>query len=92
MKLAMFSVYDSAAEAYLQPFFMRTRGEAVRAFIDAVNGGQEAFTAHPGDYTLFYLGTFDQSLAAFEDCEPVSLGNAVSFVKKAPSLMEVEHA
>lgn len=65
MKLQIFSVYDSKVSAYLQPFFMRTRGEAIRAFSETCADSKHVFSKHSEDYTLFYLGTYDDSEGTF---------------------------
>ncbi len=57
----VFAVYDSKSEAYLQPFFMPTKGSALRAISDCVNDAQHQFAQHPEDYTLFHLGTFEDN-------------------------------
>ena len=61
----IFCVYDSKSEAYLQPFFMKTVGEAVRAITDVVNTPDHTFNNHAADYTLFEVGTFDSISAKF---------------------------
>ena len=48
----IFSVYDSKVEAYLQPFFMQTRGAAVRAITELVADPKHQFGKYPMDYTL----------------------------------------
>lgn len=59
MKHKVFAIYDDKAKAYLPPFFMHTVGMAVRVFADCVNTADHAFNRHPGDYTLFEIGEFD---------------------------------
>jgi len=61
MSLMVFSVYDSKVGAYANPFYVRTRGEAVRSFSDACGDDNMPFKKHPADYILFFLGTFDES-------------------------------
>ncbi len=80
MRLHIFSVYDSKAEAFLPPFFYGTKGQAMRSFGDAVNEEGHQFRKHAADYTLFYVGVFDQDEGAFDVTAPVSLGNAVTFL------------
>lgn len=58
MKLLMCAMYDSKIEAFNRPVFFRTRGEAMRSFIDAC-GREKEFVAHPEDYTFFEIGVFD---------------------------------
>lgn len=69
MKSQIFVIYDSKAEAYLQPFFLPTTGMAVRTFTDTVNDINHPFCAHPADYTLFHIGEFDDSNSKFTQLE-----------------------
>lgn len=62
----VFCIYDSKAEAYLQPFFMKTVGEAERAVADLVNQSDHHFNKHSGDFTLFELGSWDEFKARFD--------------------------
>lgn len=61
----VFSVYDSKAEAYLPPFMMTTKGQAIRAFQDAITDGKSQFCKHPQDYTLFEIAEFDDSVGTY---------------------------
>lgn len=63
MIMKMYSVYDSKAVAFLPPFFMHTDNVAKRTFSDCANDVNHMFSKHPEDYTLFCLGTFDDSNA-----------------------------
>lgn len=65
MICGIFSVFDAAVKAYLPPFFARSKGEAIRSFSDAVNTEGHQFKKHSGDYSLWYLGEFDDSNAGF---------------------------
>ncbi len=69
MKHKVFSIFDSAAEAYLPPFVLPTAGMAVRVFTDCCNSEKHQFGVNPADYTLFELGVFDDASALF-DCSP----------------------
>lgn len=78
----VFSVFDSKISAYMQPFFMRSRGEAIRAFSDILHDEKSAFAKYPEDYTLFELGEYDDSNACFHMTDtPYSIGVAVEFLK-----------
>jgi len=82
MKQLIFSVYDQKAHAYLPPFFMHTKDMAVRAFSDAVNDIKHSFGMHPADYTLFYLGIFNDVSGHFEiEKQGQALHNGVELVK-----------
>ncbi len=79
MLLRAFTVYDSKVEGYLRPFFMQTPNEAIRAFTELVNDPQHQFGKHPEDYTLFEIGTFDESNGSIESISHVGLGLALNF-------------
>ena len=74
----VFTVYDDKSEAYLQPFFLDTVGQARRAITDCVNDVNHQFCKHPSDYTLFELGTFDDSTGEFTKCRKTH-GNLIEY-------------
>lgn len=77
----MFAIYDSKAEAYNTPFFFSTIGQATRAFTDEISNSRSQLHAHPEDYALFELGSYDDSSATFDLLPaPKSLGLASEFV------------
>lgn len=59
MKLKMFTVHDSKAEAFITPFFATTAAVAERNFQTGANTPEHPFHEHPGDYTLFEIGEFE---------------------------------
>lgn len=63
MILNIYTVLDTAVEAHLQPFFARSHGEAMRMFSQAVNDTNTNLNRSPGDYTLWYVGSFDDANA-----------------------------
>lgn len=64
MKLVICAVHDSAAQAYNRPIFVPARGLAVRSFSDEVlrDSPDNPMFHHPSDYSLFELGSFDDSI------------------------------
>lgn len=96
MQHHLFTVYDDKSEAYLQPFFLQTIGQAIRAFTDCANDPNHQFGRHPADYTLFELGSFDDSNAGFALYDtPKNIGKALEFVSHNPhqnSLFETKEA
>lgn len=70
MILEVYSVMDKAVKAFLPPFFVRSKGEAIRSFSDACNDGKHQFAVHSADYLLVYLGTFDDSNGLIVGVEP----------------------
>jgi hypothetical protein len=80
MKLNVYSIFDSAAKAYTQPFFMHNDGLAIRAFQDNVNAEQENnISKHPDQFTLFKIAEFDDATGQIEAISPRSLGNGLEF-------------
>lgn len=78
MNLKIFTVYDSKVEAYLQPFFMRSKGEALRAWTASIADEKTGFHTNPEDYTLFEIGDYDDKTAKISThLTPISLGTAL---------------
>lgn len=86
MKMKIFSVYDSKAGAYLQPFFFNHTGGALRAFSDLCSDVQHTFGKHPEDYTLFELGTYEDDKSSFDIYDtPRSLGVGIELISNGDS-------
>lgn len=79
MKLQVYCIHDSAADTYQTPYFARARGEALRIFTDLANDPGHPVGAHPDDYTLFYIGQYEQGTAEMIPTVPESCGNALEF-------------
>lgn len=73
MSKAVCCVFDSAVQAFSQPFFTRAVGEALRSFTDEVNRADaaNALYQHPEDYTLYVLAMFDDELGTFTEAKRV---------------------
>lgn len=66
MKLKMVSIYDSKAQAYLPPFFVRHVAHAVRGFQGALTNAETDFGKFPIDYSLHEFGEFDDETGQLE--------------------------
>ncbi len=87
----IFIIYDHAAEAYLLPFILPTKGLAIRGFTNAANEPTHDFCKYPADYTLFEAGTFDDSDATFDLTKALcNLGTALEHQspQDAPEALE----
>lgn len=81
--MKMYSVYDSALQTYTKPFYCKNKGEALRAWVDAVND-ETIFGKHPDEVTLFEVGDFNEETGQVKAYEAyVSLGVGSEFVKKS---------
>lgn len=96
MKLLAFAIYDSKAEAFLPPFFQATTAMAIRSFATCAQDLTHAFGQHPGDYSLFEIGSFAStpepgipagSLIAQET--PVNLGLAIDHQSRAVPALQI---
>ena len=54
-----FSVFDKKASSYGTPFFVPTRGVALRSFSDLANDQRSVVAQHPEDFALYEVGSFD---------------------------------
>lgn len=93
----MFSVFDEKANAFLDPFFAKTEGMAIRMFEQTLQDPQCPFAQFPGDFTLFMIGTWDEFTGKPEPLEHgtvSSLGTALQYMPRSPIAgdngMEVE--
>jgi len=82
MKMEIFSVYDSAVQAFMQPFFSPSLGSALRSLTDAVNDPKHEFSKHAADYTLFKLGSFDDADGVFSTAPPEQITSCLSLIIK----------
>ena len=81
--LLVFSVFDTKADAFLPPFFMATKGMALRAFMDAVADEKHQFRLHAADYSLFHLGFFDEKKGQFQNlAAPDVMALAIDLLSK----------
>lgn len=87
MILQIYAVFDRAVGAYMQPFFARSEGEAIRMIRQAVNTPDTALFTNPSDYTLAHLGDFsDQTgvLVASGPTQMINLSSLASAIAPPP--------
>lgn len=66
MLLNAYAVFDSKAAEFAKPFFLAKEAMAIRGFADACNDPNCYLFAHPEDYVLHHIGTFDTELGLLE--------------------------
>jgi len=85
MQLNMYTIYDEGAKAYATPFFLHNDAVALRAFADNINGdGNSNLSKHPDQFTLFCVGTFDDSNGLITAVPPRTLGNGLQYMTPKP--------
>lgn len=67
MNLNIFCVRDRATDQFGTPMFLVSAGQAIRSFADEVNRRESGnqIAAHPEDFDLYEVGSFDTSSGAF---------------------------
>lgn len=91
MILEAYSIFDSKAVVYSPPFFAQREAVARRMFADLVNDPKSAIYRNPEDYSLFWIGTFDDELGIVVSDKPRNLVTASALVKQSePSLFSPE--
>lgn len=65
------AVKDSALDAFSRPFFVPSLNVAMRSFGDEVNREHQdnAMWNHAEDYSLYELGSWDESSGKFENLD-----------------------
>lgn len=77
------AIFDSKLECYGKPLFFKTKGEAMRAFIDECNRPESQMHKHAADFTLFHVANYDEGKGMFENLRtPMSLGVAIEMVRE----------
>lgn len=72
-----FAIKDIKAEGFNTPFFQPTFGLAERAFKEAVKDPQTHLSKTPDDFSLWYVGSFDQTQGVMtSEAEPKHVCNA----------------
>ena len=82
MIMQMFAVYDAKAQAYITPWFVPNHGMAIRSFESVLRDDQHAFSMFPEDYSLFFLGEFNDNSGVFELGEPICIARAHELLAK----------
>lgn len=76
VKLNIYAIRDTKAEAYLLPFFERTNQTALRVVEKAIDTDAN-FNAYAEDYGLWLLGTWDDANGCVKGEVPLHLANLV---------------
>lgn len=83
MLLSVVVIRDSAADAFMRPFYVVSEGQAIRSFQDEVNrkSDDNIMNSHPEDFELFLLGSFDDNDGSFSLLKsPKSLATAKNLI------------
>lgn len=83
MKQQVYSILDVKSSVFSQPFFMVSKGVALRNFGDLVNDPQTTISKHPSDFKLYFIGEFDDNSGGLSPlAQPEFICSADDFVLK----------
>lgn len=86
MMLRAYSIFDTKALVYMQPFFTSTNGAAVRMLADTANDMNTTIGRHPADYVLYCIGHYDDQSGAMTPYSPLEhVVDAVALVTIKPT-------
>lgn len=79
----VFAVKDVKSGLFNAPFYLFSRGEAIRSFIDATSNAETMLAKWPEDFGLYELGEWNDETAKFTTYDqPYFCGAASDFMKK----------
>lgn len=90
MKVNLYSIHDAKAGVYLSPFPMQTHGMAQRAFMDALENPQTPMCKYPLDFSLFFIGVYDDETSIIVSELPPEMIMNASQAKKATNNLKIE--
>ena len=76
-----YCLFDHKALTYMNPLVFLNDGEAIRWFTTVVNSQEQTnVSLYPKDFTLCYLGTFDDTSGKYtNEGEELITGNALKY-------------
>ncbi len=87
--IKLFSIYDQKAKAFMRPFPAQAEGVAARDFATEVNNPTSPDSnlhLHPEDFSLHYLGEFDELTGTVTPVSPpLVICTALSVYQGAPN-------
>ncbi len=85
MKMIMYAVRDTQADATMRPIFFEKDAIAIRSFILSVSNAEDAMNKTPVDFTLYRIGTYDDELMLLNadgPQDPVRLMNGLEAISQ----------
>jgi hypothetical protein len=72
VNLKMYAIRDRATDAFGNPMYLVSDGQAIRSFTDEVNrsASDNQLYQHPDDFDLYFLGEYETSTAEFTTSSP----------------------
>ena len=80
MRMGVYAIWDSKAEAMMQPLFMVNDAVAQRNFVNACLSDQTPMFSNAGDFTLFKVAEWDDIEGRFYEELRIDLGNGLGLM------------
>lgn len=90
MLIRAYTVYDNKALVYAPPFFAATDGAAVRMFQDVANDLNTSIGQHPGDFSLWWCGMYDDQKGIFQPNVPLAHVIDAAALVKAQAVLPLQ--
>jgi len=88
--LVILAVFDSKVGVFEKPFTVRSNAEGMRTFADEVLRPESMLGLHPSDYSLFRVGSFDQTTGAtIPELAPIQLMTALEVAGRKEAGLKV---
>lgn len=81
-QLIIIAVRDRQLDAFMRPFVAQSNGQAVRSFRDEINRAGSELNAHPEDYELYLLGTFEETTGEILATKPQQIAIATNLIER----------
>ena len=82
MKYKIYSVFDTKADSYMQPFFMPNDDLAIRGVTTLVREEGHPFMLYPEDYMLVSVGEWDEGSGTIEKTSIIVVCNLSELVEE----------
>ena len=86
MNHKLYSIYDTASGVYNQIFQCKTHGEATRIFKDLSISADTNIGKHPEDYSLWYIGLWNDNDGKITKVTKECLATALEMVSLAQNV------
>lgn len=86
----VYAIFDNAAAVYMRPFFCAQHQQAVRLFEDESLNAETPIAKHPHDYSLWHIGTYDDSTGELAHLQLSCLSKAHEVVAKAQTVNKAQ--
>ncbi len=88
--IELFSVHDTAANRFIDPFTAPTIEFAIRGFRQACETPEHQFGKFPEDYNLYHVGSFDPELGELIPAKARKIAGAIQFTGPFGNQLELE--